>query len=450
LIDVISRTCHAEGCRTRPAFAKPGQTRGQYCAVHKTEEMIDVINRTCQAEGCRTGPAFAKPGQTRGQYCAVHKTEEMIDVISRTCQAEECRKRPAFAKPGDTRGQYCAVHALDNMINVSKKMTVCIMEGCRDVPLFNFKGKRPIYCQIHQQIEMINLEVSKKCAICQDVPLCQFQGLFYCQLHYPDRKAISKLNREDLLDTTCSECQDTPLCKLNDHLYCLKHYPDPDAIRKLNREDQRLTCSQCPEPPLCRLNGDLYCQEHYPDLVAISMLNKECKYCDLGQTDYVCQDCRTRRHRKEWDVVCQLRRMIPGKRPIHDSNRPVKECSRRRPDLFYDCGTHVVIVEVDENQHRDYQPLCECARISEIVGSIGGQPITIIRYNPDKILNRDQPHRVSKEMRLNLLVEIVRKELNLVPIKFEVKLIQLFYDQNDTVTAYQAYKEENITDIVAI
>ena len=31
-----------------------------------------------------------------------------------------------------------------------------------------------------------------------------------------------------------------------------------------------------------------------------------------------------------------------------------RECNLYRPDLPYDCGTHILIVECDENQHKNY------------------------------------------------------------------------------------------------
>jgi hypothetical protein len=35
----------------------------------------------------------------------------------------------------------------------------------------------------------------------------------------------------------------------------------------------------------------------------------------------------------------------------------------RRPDILIDCGTHVIIVEVDENCHKSYESTCENKRI---------------------------------------------------------------------------------------
>jgi hypothetical protein len=56
-------------------------------------------------------------------------------------------------------------------------------------------------------------------------------------------------------------------------------------------------------------------------------------------------------------------------------------CSRRRPDVCIDFGTHSVIVECDENQHRGYD--CETKRMMELFQDCGSRPIVFLRFNPD-------------------------------------------------------------------
>ena len=58
-------------------------------------------------------------------------------------------------------------------------------------------------------------------------------------------------------------------------------------------------------------------------------------------------------------------------------------CSRRRPDIFIDLGYQILIVEVDENQHTDYDCSCENKRIMELSQDVGYRPIVFIRFNPD-------------------------------------------------------------------
>jgi hypothetical protein len=57
-------------------------------------------------------------------------------------------------------------------------------------------------------------------------------------------------------------------------------------------------------------------------------------------------------------------------------------CSRRRPDMFVDLGTHVLIVEVDERQHADYDTSCERRRTMELFQDAGSRPTVFLRFNP--------------------------------------------------------------------
>lgn len=58
-------------------------------------------------------------------------------------------------------------------------------------------------------------------------------------------------------------------------------------------------------------------------------------------------------------------------------------CSRRRPDLFLDLIQSVIIVEIDENMHTEYDCSCENRRIMELSRDVAHRPIVFIRFNPD-------------------------------------------------------------------
>ena len=64
-------------------------------------------------------------------------------------------------------------------------------------------------------------------------------------------------------------------------------------------------------------------------------------------------------------------------------------CSKRRPDLLLDLGDQIIIVEIDENQHTDYDCSCENKRIMELSQDVGHRPIIFIRFNPDDYINND-------------------------------------------------------------
>ena len=64
-------------------------------------------------------------------------------------------------------------------------------------------------------------------------------------------------------------------------------------------------------------------------------------------------------------------------------------CSRFRPDIFLDCLTHSLIIEVDENQHESYEAICENKRLMTLFVDLGERPVVLIRFNPDGYITKD-------------------------------------------------------------
>jgi hypothetical protein len=65
-------------------------------------------------------------------------------------------------------------------------------------------------------------------------------------------------------------------------------------------------------------------------------------------------------------------------------------CSKRRPDILLDLGYQVLIIEVDENQHINYDITCEEKRINQISNDLNNRPIIFIRFNPDDYIKNDK------------------------------------------------------------
>ncbi len=64
-------------------------------------------------------------------------------------------------------------------------------------------------------------------------------------------------------------------------------------------------------------------------------------------------------------------------------------CSKKRPDLFLDLGYQVIIVEVDENQHEQYDCSCENKRLMELSQDVNHRPLVFIRFNPDEYMSNE-------------------------------------------------------------
>lgn len=56
-------------------------------------------------------------------------------------------------------------------------------------------------------------------------------------------------------------------------------------------------------------------------------------------------------------------------------------CTRYRPDILIDFGSHVLIVEIDEFRHTHY--VCEQKRMVDLYADLGARTTIFLRFNPD-------------------------------------------------------------------
>jgi hypothetical protein len=53
-------------------------------------------------------------------------------------------------------------------------------------------------------------------------------------------------------------------------------------------------------------------------------------------------------------------------------------------------GSHIIIVEIDENAHTNYDCSCENKRLMELSQDINHRPLIFIRFNPDEYITKDE------------------------------------------------------------
>jgi hypothetical protein len=86
---------------------------------------------------------------------------------------------------------------------------------------------------------------------------------------------------------------------------------------------------------------------------------------------------------KEYAVIEYIKTIFPNYTWICDKH--IKDgCSKKRPDLLVDLGYQIIIIEIDENQHANYDCSCENKRIMELSQDLQHRPIIFIRFNPDE------------------------------------------------------------------
>jgi hypothetical protein len=371
------RVCKAKDCKAWPSFNYHGQKKGMYCSKHKQEGMEDVMHARCQAEDCMSQPVFNAPGEKKGLYCGKHKLDGMEDVKNPRCKEEGCKAHPVFNLPGEKKGLYCVKHKLDGMEDVISPR--CKEEGCKAQPVFNAPGeKKGLYCGKHKLDGMEDV-MSARCKAegCKSLnPVFNLPG---------EKKGLycSKHKLEDMEDVKNARCLsewcDTIV--LNSHyrgycVRCFSHlFPGEKVSRNYRTKERAVTEAV---------------QEHYPDF------------------DWV------------YD------RKVSG------------GCSKRRPDLACDFGSHILVVEVDEHRHEGYS--CENKRLMELMQDFGMRPMVVVRFNPDAYgsvtscwgtgkngIQRVKPSKVVEwKGRLGALLEAIRGYVGSPPSK-ELTVDHLFY-----------------------
>ena len=68
--------------------------------------------------------------------------------------------------------------------------------------------------------------------------------------------------------------------------------------------------------------------------------------------------------------------------------------------MLLDMGSYIIIIEIDEGAHINYDCSCENKRTMELSQDLGHRPIVFIRFNPDSYIDKDS-NKVSSCWRLN-------------------------------------------------
>ena len=191
----------------------------------------------------------------------------------------------------------------------------------------------------------------------------------------------------------CKECGGASICEHGKRKIVCKEC-DGYAICVHGR--QKPQCKECGGSAFCEhdkrkshckeCGGSALCKSSWCETIGIRKYNGYCLPCCIQ----VCPEIQVSRNykTKERDVVDRITQTFTGFTWVAD--KKVQDgCSLRRPDLLLDMGSHIIIVEIDENKHTDYDCSCEHKRLMQISQDLQHRPIVFIRFNPDAYTNQD-------------------------------------------------------------
>lgn len=425
-----NKHCGFPECLKKPTFGREEDHRPKFCRQHALEGMVNVTAKRCAGAGCGMYPCFNFSHTRTAKYCKAHRVEGMVDVRSKRCREFGCNMNPCFGKPESKSALYCKMHAIPGMVDIKHRR--CAEEGCDVRPSFNTAGEKlPRYCRLHAKPDMVDI-ISKRCVAegCTSCPGYNYITArlpMYCKVHMlPDMV--------DIRNARCDVCSTraifgVPACKPSK---CAKHVVK-GMIRYPNK---RCSVWRCMRIGTHESNSDRFCETHAPP-DSKNLALRPCESCNLEDVlvNGKCDSCdperaRVVQHLKEEQVRRLLEREgIPF---VHDKIMETTACGLERPDFLIDCGSHLVIVEVDENQHDTYACSCEITRMINLA-QIGGMPMTFVRFNPDVYVSK------RKCVPLNARLELLAKSLKTVMAESPVAhhaavldVLYLFYDDYDS------------------
>jgi hypothetical protein len=257
----------------------------------------------------------------------------------------------------------------------------CIIENCNTHSYYGYCGQSPSLCAKHRD-------------------------------KHPDKNFLYTKPKRKCIGNDDEECKEMAEYGIKEPTHCIEHKTN-DEIHLVAQK-----CHQC-----CR--NDL--------------LNKDGLCITICAPNQLYQQVKQEK-KKEKLVMSYLDKYIKLENIIKITDDKVVDtyCNYYRPDRIYDLGTHCVIIEVDEDQHKGKKASCskgeigELARMHEIQNAVGMNCI-FLRFNPDNFRVKDKIQKINMNERLKILVKWIEKCSQMIPEKDlePVKYKYLFYDEYD-------------------
>jgi hypothetical protein len=248
----------------------------------------------------------------------------------------------------------------------------------------------------------------------------------------------------------CKECGGSQICEHGREKSICK---DCGGSQICEHGKRKSRCKECGGSDFCEhgkfksyckeCGGSALCKSSWCHTIGIRKYNGYCLNCCIN----ICPEIKVSRNykTKEKEVVDKIKEKFPDFTWVSD--KKVEDgCSKRRPDLLLDMGDYIIIIEVDENKHTDYDCSCENKRLMELSQDLQHRPIVFIRFNPDSYINQDgnkitscwrtnkqgvmqiMKTRMSEwEERINILNQQIQYWIDNKTNK-TIEIIQLFYD----------------------
>ena len=232
----------------------------------------------------------------------------------------------------------------------------------------------------------------------------------------------------------CKECGGSQICEHNKRRSTCKECGGSQICK---HKKERKRCKECGGSQLCKTP---LCETH-----ATKKYEGYCLACFVNNPENRDKPIIHNYKTKEKTVVDNIKETFPDFTWVTDK-RVQDGCSLRRPDLLLDMGTHIIIVEIDENKHSGYECSCENKRLMLLSQDLHHRSIVFIRFNPDGYTDQNgvavkscwklnklgvMSIMKTKEKEWNERIKCLKEQIQYWvdhPTEKTIEIVELFYD----------------------
>lgn len=412
-------------CKVRASFNFPNQPLAMFCKTHSEPGMINVnaLKNLCQKCNLKQ-PSYGLPGN-KAISCSSCATEDMVDLVSKLCEEKGCTKNPTRGFLGG-KPIRCKTHALEGMIDIkNRKCIICVELKVENPKQCTFGITKATHCLKHKTEDMVDFKhKTETCEKCTTRATYGFSKPVRCSNHKIE-------GMKDIVSYMCEKCGVVQgVFGLDDKLYC--KYCKTDEMKNIKAR----MCQKCNlHQPVFNFKNEkkgIFCNSCKLDNM-IDVVNPKCISCGLftvSRKKQYCVYCTPKSDKYQKTHEMKVVNFLEKNEIKFTHNKSIGyTCGGFRPDISIDSNTHFVIVEIDENQHKQYEQKCEIIRMLNIHQAIGMKCV-FLRYNPDIFRIKNRARKIDDVIRLNNLLEEVKKHMQKIPEQ-DITVYKLYYD-NDT------------------
>jgi hypothetical protein len=317
----------------------------------------------------------------------------------------------------------CKTHIIKGMEKLITEKK-CIIKDCDVIPSFIYNDNN--YCATHKPDEAIaNIQKCKECDERSRYNYINIKGAIYCNEH--KKENMVDKNKKICIEEKCINYASYNFKNIKGANYCNEHKKENMVSNKVKicKENDCLieACFGT------KTDKKQYCTTHKKDKMS-NHNSKKCESCGLFEVkrgNLICSYCNPDANKKTKEKIVYDFLTANNIDFIYNKTTQI-ECGKYYPDFLIDCNTHFIVIECDEEQHKQYSKECEFSRMNNIYLS-NGLPTIFIRFNPDFFYINKIRNKTVITTKLKELLNIINIYMNKSDIEF-IELIYMYYNCN--------------------